>query len=42
MVPLVDLYQLFEVIHKIDMIRDKVQVANTPPKQHSSSVILNT
>ena len=36
----IPLHQLFEVLHKIDIILDKVQVANTPPNQHSSGVDL--
>ena len=33
-------HQLFEVLHKIDIILGKVQVANTPSNQHSSGVEL--
>ena len=27
-----------KVLHKIDIIRDNIQVVNTPPNQHSSGV----
>ena len=39
---MVPLHQLFEVLHKIDVILDgpKVQVANTHPNQYSSGVEL--
>ena len=36
----VPLHQLFKLLHKIDIILDKVQVANTPRNQHSSGVKL--
>ena len=32
----VPFHQLFQVLHEIELILDKVQVANTPPNQHSS------
>ena len=37
---MVPVHQLYEVLHKIDIILDKVQVANTPPNQDSSGVEL--
>ena len=37
---MVPLCQFFDVLYKIDIIFDKVQVANAPPNQHSSGVEL--
>ena len=34
------LHQLLKVLHKIYIVLNKVQVANTPPDQHSSGVEL--
>ena len=39
---MVPLHQLLEIFHKIDIVLDKVQVANTPPNQHYSGVDLPT
>ena len=36
----VPLHQLFEALHKIDKMLDKVQAANTFPNQHSCGVKL--